>query len=257
MPILLLVSWLNVLTAFFYQSPAPLSVYGYRVVHSYPHDKEAFTEGFFYLNGFFYESTGLPGRSSIRKVDVETGSVLRKADVPEPYFGEGIVPWKGRLVQLTYTSQIGFVYDLATFAMRSRFPYSGEGWSMTQDGKRIIMDDGTPTIRFWDGDTLRQTGSIRVTANGLPVDNLNELEWVKGELYANVWHTDRVARIDPSDGRVIGWIDLTGLLPEADRLSGEKGGEQTLNGIAYDAAGDRLFVTGKYWPKVFEIEITR
>ena len=256
LPILLLASWFNGRTALFHAQFVPIPVYRYRVVNTYPHDREAFTEGLFYLNGFLYEGTGLKGKSSVRKVELESGRVVQKAELPEPYFGEGIVAWKGKLMQLTYTSQTGFVYDLTTFAQQKTFPYYGEGWSMTQDGKRIIMDDGTPMLQFWDGDRLEKTGSIRVTANGLPVNYLNELEWVKGEIYANVWHTDRIARISPSDGRVLGWIDLTGLLPAPDHLPGEKGGEQVLNGIAYDAANDRLFVTGKYWPDVFEIKIT-
>ncbi len=229
--------------------------YGYTVVHAYPHDGTAFTEGLFYLNGFVYEGTGLPGRSSIRKINLETGQVLQKHDIPEPYFGEGVVAWKNRLIELTYTAQIGFIYDLSSFKLLGRFHYPGEGWSMTQDGRHIIMDDGTPTLRFWDPETLKEVDHITVTANGKPVQNLNELEWVKGELYANIWHTDRIARIDTTTGKVIGWIELTGLLPQADRLTGPEGAEQVLNGIAYDSKADRLFVTGKYWPKLFEIRL--
>jgi glutaminyl-peptide cyclotransferase len=229
--------------------------YGYEVVHTYPHDPHAFTEGLFYLNGFLYEATGLEAQSSVRKVRLETGEVVQQHNLPEAYFGEGIVAWKDRLLQLTYTTQVGFVYDLSTFGLKSQFSYPGQGWSMTTDGKRIIMDDGTPEIRFWNPETLRETGRIRVTADGEPVSNLNELEWVKGEIFANVWHTDRIARIDPVSGAVRGWIDLNGLLDPADRLPGNEGAEQVLNGIAYDAKGDRLFVTGKYWPKLFEIRL--
>lgn len=231
--------------------------YSYTVVHTYPHDGTAFTEGLFYLNGFLYEGTGIPGKSSIRRVSLETGQVLQKRTLPESYFGEGIVAWKDRLIELTYTAQIGFIYDLKSFTLLSTFHYPGEGWSMTQDGKCIIMDDGTPTLRFWNPETLKEIGRLTVTAEGKPVENINELEWVKGEIYANIWHTDRIARIDPANGKVIGWIDLTGLLPQAAVLTGPEGTEQVLNGIAYDPKADRLFVTGKYWPKLFEIRPRR
>ncbi|MGA1998203.1 MAG: glutaminyl-peptide cyclotransferase [Bryobacteraceae bacterium] len=207
----------------------PIPEYGYQVVHVYPHDPLAFTEGLFYRNGYLYESTGLEGQSSARKVRLETGEVVQKHEVPEQYFGEGIIAWKGKLVQL-------------------------EGWSMTEDGKRIIMDDGTPQLRFWDPDTLREIGRLTVTANGEPVTNLNELEWVKGEIYANIWMTDRIARIDPKTGKVVGWIDCAGLLDPSDRVEGQT---DVLNGIAYDAEHDRLFVTGKRWPKLFEIRLVR
>lgn len=229
--------------------------YGYEVVHAYPHDPLAFTEGLFYKDGYLYEATGLEAQSSVRKVKLETGEVVQKHDLPEAYFGEGIVAWKDRLVQLTYTTQVGFVYDLGTFGLKSQFSYPGQGWSLTTDGKRIIMDDGTPEIRFWDPDTLQETGRIRVTADGQPVSNLNEMEWVKGEIFANIWQTDRIARIDPKTGAVKGWIELNGLLDPSDRLPGNRGAEQVLNGIAYDATGDRLFVTGKFWPKLFEIRL--
>jgi glutamine cyclotransferase len=229
--------------------------YTYAVVHTYPHDGASFTEGLFYRDGFLYEGTGMPGKSSIRKVQPETGKIVQRRKLPEQYFGEGIVAWKNRLFELTYTTQIGFVYDLKTFALQSTFHYPGEGWSMTQDGRRIIMDDGTPAIRFWNPETLKETGRISVTAQGRPVAYLNELEWVKGKLYANIWHTDRIAIIDIDTGNVIGWIDLTGLLPRTDILPEPEGAEQVLNGIAYDAKNDRLFVTGKYWPKLFEIRL--
>ena len=232
----------------------PIPEYGYQVVHVYPHDPLAFTEGLFYRNGYLYESTGLEGQSSARKVRLETGEVVQKHEVPEQYFGEGIIAWKGKLVQLTWQTQVGFVYDLNTFETRSEFHYPGEGWSMTEDGKRIIMDDGTPQLRFWDPDTLREIGRLTVTANGEPVTNLNELEWVKGEIYANIWMTDRIARIDPKTGKVVGWIDCAGLLDPSDRVEGQT---DVLNGIAYDAEHDRLFVTGKRWPKLFEIRLVR
>ena len=228
--------------------------YGYQVVHTYPHDREAFTQGLVYRDGFLYEGTGLTkpeGQSSIRKVKLETGEVLQKRDVPDPYFGEGIIIWKGRLLELTWKGEMGFLYDLATFAPKGEFKYFGEGWGLTVDGKRIIMSDGTPQLRFWDPDTLQETGRITVTDEGRPVKNLNELEWVKGEIYANVWTTDRIARIDPKTGNVVGWIDCTGLLSPSDRIAGT----DVFNGIAYDAQHDRLFVTGKKWPKLFEIRL--
>lgn len=231
--------------------------YSYTIVHTYPHDGAAFTEGLFYLDGFLYEGTGLPGKSSIRRVNLETGRVLQERPLPEPYFGEGIVAWKDRLIELTYTTQVGFIYNLHTFALLGTFHYPGEGWSMTQDGKRIIMDDGTPTLRYWNPETLKEVGRLNVTANGKPVENLNELEWVNGEIYANIWHTNRIARINARTGNVIGWIDLTDLLPRADQLDGPEGAEQVLNGIAYDPKHDRLFVTGKYWPKLLEIRLRK
>jgi glutamine cyclotransferase len=226
--------------------------YGYEIVHTYPHDPSAYTQGLFYLNGMLYEGTGLNGRSSIRKVKLETGDVLQKRDVPEQYFGEGIINWKDRLVEITWQSQTGFVYDLATFGIRNPFSYPGEGWGLTQDGKRIIMSDGTSELRFWDPETLQETGRIAVTDEGRPVAELNELEWIKGEVYANIYQTDRIARIDPASGKVVGWIDLTGILSPDDRR-----GTDVLNGIAYDAKANRLFVTGKLWPKLFEIRLVK
>jgi glutaminyl-peptide cyclotransferase len=227
--------------------------YACEVVHAYPHDPLAFTQGLFYLDGFLYESTGLEGQSSIRKVRLETGEVLQKHEIPEAYFGEGIVNWNDNLLELTWTTQVGFVYGLASFDLRREFHYRGEGWGLTQDGKRIVMSDGTAQLRFWDPRTLAETGRITVTADGEPVTNLNELEWVRGEIYANVWKSDRIARIDPKSGKVTGWIDCKGLLGAANRT----GQEDVLNGIAYDAKGDRLFVTGKRWPKLFEIRLVK
>jgi len=231
---------------------AAVPVYGYEVVHTYPHDSQAFTEGLFYLNGFLYESTGLERQSSIRKQKLETGEVVQKIDVPPEYFGEGIVNWKGRLFSLTWKSQVGFIYDLATLKVRGRFSYPGEGWALTQDGRRLIMSDGTPELRFLDPETLRETGRIKVTYDGKPVSNVNELEWVKGRIYANVWHTNMMILIDPANGGITGMVNLTGLLSPTDPL---QSAESVLNGIAYDAAHDRLFVTGKNWPKVFEIRV--
>jgi len=227
--------------------------YGYQVVHTYPHDPTAYTQGLLYLDGFLYEGTGEYSRSSIRKVRLETGEVLQKRSIADAYFGEGIVNWNGRLIEITWQTNIGFVYDLASFQPEREFHYQGEGWGLTQDGKRIIMSDGTAHLRFWDPETLRETGSVAVTADGEPVPEINELEWVKGEVYANIYTTDRIARINPATGKVVGWIDLTGLLSPADRT----GDTDVLNGIAYDAKTDRLFVTGKNWPKLFEIRLVK
>ena len=231
---------------------AAVPVYGYEVVRTYPHDPGAFTEGLFYLDGYLYESTGLEGHSSIRKVKLETGEVVQKIDVPSQYFGEGIVNWKKHLVSLTWKAQIGFVYDLATLKLRRTFSYTGEGWALTQDGKRLIMSDGTPELRFLDPDTLTETGRITVTHEGRPIPDVNELEWVKGRIYANVWHSNMIIIIDPASGAITGMINLNGLLSRTDPLPSP---ESVLNGIAYDAAHDRLFVTGKNWPKLFEIQI--
>jgi len=227
--------------------------YTYQIVHTFPHDPMAFTQGLLYLDGVLYEGTGLEEQSSIRKVKLETGEVLQKRDVPGQYFGEGIIVWKDRLLELTWKAEKGFIYDLASFNPKGEFPYHGEGWGLTTDGKRIIMSDGTADLRFWDPETLKETGRITVTEDGRPVPELNELEWVKGEIYANVWQTDRIARIDPTTGKVVGWIDCRGLLTPGDRTDLT----DVLNGIAYDAKGDRLFVTGKRWPKLFEIKLLK
>jgi glutaminyl-peptide cyclotransferase len=233
---------------------AAIATYDIDVIHTYPHDPTAFTEGLFYLNGYLYESTGLEQHSTIRKVKLETGEVLQKLDLPAPYFGEGIVNWQGHLISLTWRSEVGFVFDLATFKQQRQFHYAGEGWALTQDGKQILMSDGTPQIRFINPQTLKETSRITVTLDGKPVRNVNELEWVKGEIYANVWQTDWILRIDPHDGRVVGLVNLAGLLKPSDRIPGQT---DVLNGIAYDAKGDRLFVTGKNWPKLYEIKLRR
>ncbi len=242
--------------------------YTYQVVHTYPHDRNAFTEGLFYLNGYLYEGTGEECCSDIRKVKLETGEVVQKRSLPN-YFGEGIIAWKDRLLELTWQTEVGFIYNLDTFAPEKEFHYSGEGWSFTTDGKRLFVDDGTPQIRIWDPETLQETGRINVTDQGQPINRspnwcgdpggrcLNEMEWVKGEIYANIWMTEKIVRIDPASGKVVGWIDCTGLLVPQDRI--DEGQQQTdvLNGIAYDAKGDRLFVTGKRWPKLFEIKLIK
>ncbi len=235
-------------------SDPPIVQYRCEVVRVYPHDRSAFTEGLFYVDGALYEGTGEYGESGIRKVDLESGIVLQKRDLASQYFGEGIIQWRDKLIQLEYKSGTGFIYDFKTFNLRGEFHYPPEGWSLTTDGKRIIMDDGTPELRFWDPETLKETGRLTVTDQGQPVKNLNELEWVKGELYANIWLTDKIARINPVTGKVTGWADCGGLLTPADQQGGEKPPD-VLNGIAYDVQYDRLFVTGKRWPKLFEIKL--
>jgi glutamine cyclotransferase len=231
-------------------SEGAIPVYGYRIVRTYPHDRDAFTQGLQYLDGFLYEGTGLRGRSSIRRVELETGKVLQRRDIPAPYFGEGITVWRDDLFQLTWQSGVAFLYDRKTFEQRRTYQYVGEGWGLTHDGASLVMSDGSDALRFLDPATFTERRRLRVTASGRPLPNLNELEFVKGEILANIWQSDTVARIDPKSGRVTGWIDLSGLLTGRERQ-----GTDVLNGIAYDPAGDRLFVTGKLWPRIFEIRI--
>jgi glutamine cyclotransferase len=236
-----------------WQAPAgpSLPVYGYTIVHTYPHDRDAFTEGLFYLDGFLYEGTGLEGRSSIRKVKLETGEVVQRHDIDAKYFGEGIVTWGSELFELTYTSGIGFVYDRQTLVQKRTFRYTGEGWAFTKDAHGLIMTDGTDALRFLDPVTLAERRPrLKVTADGKPLKNINELEYVKGEILSNVWQTDYLARINPDTGKVTGWVDLRGLLTPRESASAD-----VLNGIAYDEKDDRLFVTGKFWPKLFEIKL--
>lgn len=225
--------------------------YGFRLVKTYPHDRNAFTQGLEYRDGFLYEGTGIVGRSALRKVKLETGQLLQSFDLPQPFFGEGITVLPQQILQLTWQSQTGFVYDKANFRVLKSFSYPGEGWGMTNDGKQIYMSDGTAQIRVWDPMTLKEIRRINVSDAGKPVNELNELEFIRGEIWANVWQTDRIARISPADGRVLGWIDLTGILPKSERTNSDA----VLNGIAYDAAADRIFVTGKLWPKLFEIKV--
>jgi glutamine cyclotransferase len=232
--------------------PPSSGIDSYRIVGSYPHDPRAFTQGLLYVDGHLYEGTGLNGRSSIRMVDLNTGRVLQKYDLPKEYFGEGLTDWGSRLVELTWQAHKGFVYDRFTFSLLKTFSYEGEGWGLTHDDKQLIMSDGTSYLRFLDPNSFRETRRIHVVAaNGQGIEDLNELEYVRGEIYANIWHSDRIARISPKTGKVLGWIDLTGLmdkqqLPNSDAV---------LNGIAYDAKDNRLFVTGKLWPKLFEIKV--
>jgi glutaminyl-peptide cyclotransferase len=231
---------------------AAIPVYGYKVVHAWPHDTAAYTEGLFYKDGHLYESTGQVGESTVRKVELETGEVLQRHRLPRQYFGEGIVDWKDRMVQLTWQSQTGFVYDLASLAPQKAFSYPGEGWALTRDDHQLYMSDGTAELRVLDPETLAEVRRIQVTADGVPVTHLNELEWVDGEIYANVWLTERIARIDPKSGHVVGWIDLTGLFDNSQLPNPV---DDVLNGIAWDASNKRLFVTGKCWPQLFEIQL--
>lgn len=227
--------------------------YTFRIIHSYPHDSEAFTQGLAYQNGFLFEGTGLHGRSSLRKVKLETGDVLKQVDLAPEYFGEGIALLGKDIIQLTWQSQTGFVYDLNDFHLLRRFSYTGEGWGLTGNGTELYMSDGTDEIRVLDGKTFQEKRRIKVRDGEVPVRQLNELEIVNGEIFANVWQTDRIARISPTSGKVLGWIDLTDLLSPMYRRSPGA----VLNGIAYDAAGKRLFVTGKLWPRLFEIRLVR
>jgi glutaminyl-peptide cyclotransferase len=234
--------------------PAPLlaaPVSGYKIVAEFPHSTSSYTEGFFYRDGLFYEGTGLKGSSAVLVVEPETGKVLQSRSLSEEYFGEGIIDWGPNLYEWTWQSHICFIYDRFSLRPVGQFTYSGEGWGMTRTSREIITSDGTASLRFRNPKTFQEIRYIVVKDDGKPVEELNELEYVKGEIYANIWHSDRIARISPKDGHVIGWIDLTGLLPASRRVNGES----VLNGIAYDAQHDRLFVTGKQWPTVFEIQI--
>ena len=228
----------------------PPATQSYRVVNSYPHDPQAFTQGLVIDNGVLYEGTGLEGRSTLRMVNLESGAVLKRYDLPATVFGEGITVLGDRIFQLTWQSGIGYVYRKSDFSLLQTWNYAHEGWGITDDDTRLIVSDGTATIRFLDPATLQTTSQITASDDRGLVTNLNELEYIRGEIYANIWQTDRIARIDPASGKVLGWLDLSGLLPTEDRQQQV----DVLNGIAYDAANDRLFVTGKWWPKLFEIE---
>jgi glutamine cyclotransferase len=225
--------------------------YTFKVVHVFPHDPEAFTQGLVYHDGLLYEGTGLNGRSSLRKVRLETGEVVQRVDLPNDYFGEGIAVVKDEVIQLTWQSHVGFVYKLSDFSFLRQFTYPGEGWGLTSRDNALYMSDGTAEIRVLDASTLKQERRITVYDGATPVDQLNELEFVDGEIFANIWQTDRIARISPQSGKVVGWIDLSGLLSPVYR----RRSDAVLNGIAYDSTHKRLFVTGKLWPSVFEIQL--
>ncbi|MBW2566681.1 MAG: glutaminyl-peptide cyclotransferase [Deltaproteobacteria bacterium] len=230
-------------------NPAPVA--GYRIVNTYPHDPSAFTQGLVFADGVLYEGTGLRGQSSLRKVDLKTGTTLQVRQLPVRFFGEGITIYGKRVIQLTWRARVGFVYDRQTFQLLDTFNYPTEGWGITHDGRSLIISDGTSTLHLLDPQTFRQVGRLEVHTRDGPVSRLNELEYVQGEIYANIWKTDRIARISPQTGEVAGWIDLEGLLKPEDRYRRV----DVLNGIAYDVKNDRLFVTGKLWPKLFEIDL--
>ena len=228
-----------------------IPIYTYRIVNAYPHDHNAFTQGLVFENGFLYEGTGLRGRSSLRRVELETGDILQIRVLSAQFFGEGVTIYENKIIQLTLRSNLGFIYDKDSFKLLQAFSYPTEGWGITHDGERLIMSDGTSILHFLDPETFEEIGRIEVCDSSGPVTRLNELEYVQGEIYANVWHTDRIVRIAPQTGQVIGWIELRGLLSPEDR----RGPVNVLNGIAYDEKNDRLFVTGKFWPRLFEIEL--
>jgi len=235
-------------------SPPPVTPkYGYQIINMYPHDEGAFTQGLLVAGGQLLESTGQEGRSSVRRVDLESGRVLKKTDIPKEYFGEGLALLNGKLYQLTWQHQLGFIYDSETLQKVGQFNYSGEGWGLTTDGKSLILSDGSNRLKFINPDDFKVTKTITVMDGTTPIDQLNELEYVQGEIYANVWHENRIATINPETGRVTSWIDLSGLLQPGD-VHDE---EAVLNGIAFDASTGRLFVTGKLWPRIYEIKIKR
>ncbi len=234
-------------------SPVNVPEYSFEIVNTLPHDVKAFTQGLVFYDNALFESTGQYGESSLRRIDLGTGRVLKKTDVPAQYFAEGIALLGGKVFQLTWTTHKGFIYDPKTFQKEGEFTYGGEGWGLTSDGESLIMSDGTNQIRFLNPSSYEIKRTIEIFDRNQPLRELNELEYVKGEIYANVWHTDRIARIDPQTGKVLGWIDLKGLLAPTEQSDPEA----VLNGIAYDEAGDRLFVTGKLWPKLFEIRLRK
>jgi glutamine cyclotransferase len=227
--------------------------HGYQIVNAYPHDTGAFTQGLIFADGKLYEGTGQEGRSSLRQVDLQSGRVLKKVDLPQPFFGEGITLLNGKIYQLTWQHKIGFIYDAQTLEKTGEFNFTGEGWGLTNDGRSLIISDGSNRLKFLDPDSFRVTKTIAVTDGGTPITQLNELEYVNGEIYANIWHDQRIVTIDPQSGRVTGWIDLSGLL-QPGAVQDE---EAVLNGIAFDQATNRLFVTGKLWPQLFEIKLKR
>ena len=228
-----------------------IPVESYRIVHVYPHDATAFTQGLVFVNGMLYESTGQYGQSSLRMVDLASGRVLQKHDLSAKYFGEGLTDWKSQLIQLTWQSHLGFAYDTFSFRVVRTFTYLWEGWGLTHDSRHLILSDGSSVLHLLDPSTFKPAANIHVTADGQPVLNLNELEYIHGEIYANIWETNRIARISPTTGKVLGWIDLSGLRPP----STQQNDNAVLNGIAYDSQHDRLYVTGKLWPNLYEIKL--
>jgi glutamine cyclotransferase len=233
------------------KSPDISRTYTYKVINTFPHDREAFTQGLVFEAGVLYEGTGLYGRSTLRKVELETGKVLQTRKLSDEFFGEGITIYRSHIIQLTFLSKIGFVYNKDTLELVGEFNYPAEGWGITHNGRHLIMSDGTPVLYVLDPEAFERVSRIRVYDRDLPVWGLNELEYVQGQIYANVWPTERIAMIAPETGKVLGWIDMKGLLARQDCT----GYEDVLNGIAYDKENDRLFVTGKLWPRLFEIKL--
>jgi glutaminyl-peptide cyclotransferase len=232
------------------ETPAWRHAAGYQVVRTYPHDSQAFTQGLIFVDGHLYESTGLKGKSSLRMVDLSTGKALQKYDLPAQYFGEGLTDWGSTLIQLTWKEHTGFVYDRFSFSVLRTFQYEGEGWGLTHDETQLILSDGTSYLRFLDPKSFKETRRMRVSDEaGHPIEKLNELEYLHGEIYANIWETDEIVRISPRTGKILGRIDLSGIIDKRTLSSPDA----VLNGIAYDSVGDRLFITGKLWPKLFEI----
>lgn len=240
--------WLGVACA---DSSSSTPVFSYRVIASFPHDPHAFTQGLIFDDGQLIEGTGRYGHSSVRRVDLESGQITQETRLAAHLFGEGITHWHDQIIQLTWREGLGLVYDRHTLALIDTFRYDGEGWGLTHDGRHWIMSDGTATLRMLDPDSRHVVGHLTVRDGGRPVERLNELEWIDGEIWANVWQTDRIARINPTTGAVTGWIDLAGLYPVAERPHREA----VLNGIAYNATTRQLFVTGKDWPRLYEIDI--
>lgn len=232
-------------------APGVVANQSYEVVQAWPHDRSAFTQGLVFFEGALLESTGLNGESTLREVELKTGRVIKRVALPREYFGEGLAVLGDRAFLLTWRNGKAFVYDRDTFRLLQEFAYEGEGWGLATDGRALILSDGTSRIRFIDPVNFAVQRTIVVQRDGQPVEALNELEYIRGEIFANVWQTDTVVRIDPASGRVLGTVDFAGLLPAAERDANT----DVLNGIAYDAAGDRLFVTGKRWPKVFEVRL--
>ena len=234
------------------ENSAALPVYTYEVVNTFKHDSKAFTQGLVYKDGFLYETTGQKGESTLRKIELDTGKILQKHDLPDDIFGEGMTILGDKIYQVSWQDRKGFVYNLNDFSVEKEFTYSGEGWGLTNDGTNLILSDGTHVIRFMNPETFRTERTIVVmNEDGKPLMDINELEYVKGEIWANIWHLDKIARIDPASGKLLGWINMEGISPDDQR----RDSENTLNGIAYDQSSDRIFVTGKKWKKLFEIKV--
>jgi len=247
-------TWILLASCLYLATPGVLSaqeftVYDYEVVNTFPHDSNAFTQGLVIHDGKLYEGTGRKGQSSLRQVDLESGELLRRKNLSSRFFGEGITVFDGKVYQLTWQSQLGFVYDLETFEQEKTFFVAGEGWGITHDGEQLIISDGSAQLRFVDPETLKESHRVTVSANGTPINYLNELEYINGEVWANVWYQDILVRINPETGNVNGVVNLAGLYPE------NRNRDSVLNGIAWDAENERLFVTGKLWPEMFEITL--